>query len=435
MADTWVSLLIAGTILLVGFAAYLLFQRYRIPDFFVLMILGAVLGVIPVAPFGPGLLASLGSLLPVFTNLTIAFILFEGGLSLRPQASRRQIAPMMAHIVGAVALTMLLVWFFATRLFGLGEVAALILAAAFSSPSASIALSFAPRMHLSERAEGTIILEGVLTNVIAAMGVLFAIQWYGPAATGNLLLFVMPVAAAAGFAVLLGVAWRLVGRRLQGKEFLYIASTAMAVVVYAAAQGLFGGNGAVAVFVFGVVLVYRKGSTREGEELHAYAAEFRRPVEPLKSFQSEVTFALRTFFFVYLGVLLISQLGSTTALFAGLIFTAVFVLGRAPTSFGVGRALRLPKREQRVVLAAMGRGMTDVILILLALQSGVIPAAEGAFILEILPTTVLISAIVCALLLVWADLTRPAVPTAEAPRPTVEPQPPVQAPSEPSGGK
>jgi len=63
MAEPWVSLLIGGTILLVGFAAYLSFQRYRIPDFFVLMILGAVLGMIPVAPFGPGLLASLGPLL------------------------------------------------------------------------------------------------------------------------------------------------------------------------------------------------------------------------------------------------------------------------------------------------------------------------------------------------------------------------------------
>ncbi len=131
MADPWVSLLIGGTILLVGFAAYLSFQRYRIPDFFVLTILGAVLGVIPVAPFGPGLLASLGPLLPVFTNLTIAFILFEGGLSLRPLGSGHRFTPTLVHILGAVALTMALLWLLATRVFGLGDAAALVLAAAF----------------------------------------------------------------------------------------------------------------------------------------------------------------------------------------------------------------------------------------------------------------------------------------------------------------
>jgi len=419
VADPWVSLLIGGTILLVGFAAYLAFQRYHIPDFFVLMVLGAVLGVVPVAPFGPGLLGSLGYLLPAFTNLTIAFILFEGGLSLRLQGDARTIGTMMAHILGAVALTMVLVWFLAARVFGLGDAASLVLAFAFSSPSASIALSFAPRMHLSDRAEGTIILEGVLTNVVAAMGVLFAIEWYGAGGTGSALPFALQAAGAAAFATAIGGVWRLVGRRLQGKEFLFIASTGMAVVVYAAAQGIFNGNGAVAVFAFGVVLGYRPRGPTDAA-LREYGAEFRRPVDPLKNFQSEVTFALRTFFFVYLGLLLVSQLGSLSALIAGFAFTGAFLLGRAPTSLGIGRLLNLPRRERRVLLAAMGRGMTDVILILLALQSGAIPAAQGAFILEILPTTVLISAITCALLLVWADRTPPPVLARLAPPPSPE---------------
>ncbi len=206
-------------------------------------------------------------------------------------------------------------------------------------------------------------------------------------------------------------------------------------MVYAVAEGLFNDNGPVSVFVFGVVLAYRRREVREAEDLRGYTTEFRRPEEPLKSFQSEVTFALRTFFFVYLGLLLVSQLGSIRALLAGLAFTAAFVAGRAPTSFGVGRAMHLPTRERRVLLAAMGRGMTDVILILLALQSGVIPSPDGMFLLEILPTTVLISAIVCALLLVWADRTPPPHPTREAP-PARRPTLPLESrggPSQPKG--
>jgi len=42
MADPWVSLLIGGTLLLVGFAASLVFERYRVPDFFMLILLVAL---------------------------------------------------------------------------------------------------------------------------------------------------------------------------------------------------------------------------------------------------------------------------------------------------------------------------------------------------------------------------------------------------------
>ncbi len=80
-------------------------------------------------------------------------------------------------------------------------------------------------MHLSDRAERVIILEGVLTNVIAAMGVLFAIQWYGTDTTAGVLPYALQVAGAAAFAVAIGGMWRLVGGRLRGKEFLFIASS------------------------------------------------------------------------------------------------------------------------------------------------------------------------------------------------------------------
>ncbi len=435
MADPSLALLLGGTILLVGFGAYLAFQRYHIPDFLVLIVLGAILYLLPVAPFGPNLLTSLGSVLPLFLQLVIAFILFEGGLSLKTRQAGRALAPLLVHIVVAFLLTLALIWYLASHVFGLSQIASLILAVALANPSASIALSFAPRMRLSERAEAGVILEGVITNVFAVMGILFLLEWAGAGAQISLLAYGLETAAAVGVGLAAAAAWRQVTRALRGREFVYIASVAVAIIVYAAAQLFLYQNGAVAVFVFGLALGYHRPAT-VAEDIDEFVGEFTRPVERLRSFQSEVTFALRTFFFLYLGLLLVSEWAGTSTIGYGALLTLVFVAGRAPTSLGIGRALHLPPRERRVLLASMGRGLTDVILILLAVQTGVLPAADASFLLSLLPTAVLLSAFVCAGLLVWAERTPApsATPRAAAGEPTAGPRPPP-AVSDPSSAR
>lgn len=434
MADPSLALLVGGTILVVGFAAYLVFQRYHVPDFLILIVLGAALAIIPFGPFGtvgPQLLASLQGLLPFFLQLTIAFILFEGGLSLKTRQAGKALAPLLVHIVAAFVLTFALIWYLASRVFGLSEVASLVLATALANPSASIALSFAPRMHLSERAEAGVILEGVITNVFAVMGVLFILEWAGAGAQVSLVTYALETAAAAGFALLAALAWRPVSRALRGREFVDIASVAVAIIIYATAQMFLYQNGAVAVFLFGLVLGYHRPATIS-EDIDEFVGEFTRPVEHLRSFQSEVTFALRTFFFLYLGLLLVSQWTGFGSVYFGALLTLAFVLGRLPSSLAVGRFLHFPARERRAIFASMGRGLTDVILILLAVQTGVMAAADANFIVSLLPTAVLLSAFVCGGLLFWAGhapttstvLPRPRKPTRAVTGPAVIPSAP-----------
>ncbi len=430
MVDTWVSLLVAGTLLLIGFAAALAFHRFRIPDFIVLMLLGALLSQIPVAPFGPTLLGSLAPLLPLFTQLTIAFILFEGGLSLRFGDSGRSVPAIVAHSVIAMAATAFLIYLVLAAVLGLSQPTALVVALAFSGPSASIALSFATRMRLDPRAEGAIVLEGVLTNVLAVIGVLVVLEWYG--SPGNF--FFLPYLAQVGESALLGAgvgyAWARVVNRLAQQHFIYIATIALAIVVYAAAQGFLAQNGAVAVFALGIV-VGRERSARaagsagakgeplprspetmlqeltrfveatEGPTMPAGGAAMR-PTQSLRSFSSEVTFALRTFFFVYLGLLLTAGWGGSYTFIAALLIVATFLVGRFPTSWALGWGLALYPRDTRAIFASMARGMTDVVLILFATQSGILPPSDVTYVLGLVPAIVLIAAIVSAVLVIWA---------------------------------
>jgi NhaP-type Na+/H+ or K+/H+ antiporter len=211
---------------------------------------------------------------------------------------------------------------------------------------------------------------------------------------------------------------------------VFIATLGLAIVVYAAAQGFLGENGALAVFVLGLVIgIDRKSRARAAAAAGAGTGapnadvvlrELSRFVEAtdahqsgtgspratsthsLRSFQSEVTFALRTFFFIYLGLLLTSEWGGAGSIVAAGAVVVTFLLGRLPTSAALGWGLVLFPRDTRAVYASMARGMTDVVLVLFAAQSGILPASEVQFVLGIVPMVVLSAAIASAGLVVWA---------------------------------
>jgi cell volume regulation protein A len=382
---------IGGTLLLAGFAAAIVFDRYRVPDFFMLLLLGVVLAHIPVEPFGPSLLTSLAPIVPAFVAVTLALIMFEGGMALDPAEMGKGASAILGHTLGAMAITMAVTWVLATAVLGLSAITGLVLAAAFSGPSATIVMSFAPQLRLSPNGTSIIVLEGVLGNVAAAVVVIFVLQVPGQEAV---LPYLSQTVLAAAVAFLFGLAWRAFLRRLPSRRFVQIATLSFVLVVYAVADGLIARSGVVAAFVLGAVIAYHR---RGGHPVEA------KETADLKAFQSEITFVLRTFFFVYLGLLMTFDQFSVAALGGAAILVIGFVAARIPTSLLVARSQRLSGRETRVLLGTVGRGMTDVVLVLFAIQSGVLPPGETTFLLGMLPLVILLAAVTCAGLLIWAE--------------------------------
>jgi len=371
-----------------------------VPDFFLLLLLGVVLGHVPFEPLGPGMVAALGPILPAFIGLTLAMIMFEGGLSLNAARAGSGVGALTAHILGAMAITMALTWFLATAVLGLSSLTGLVLAAAFSGPSATIVMSFAPQLRLSPNGMSIIVLEGVLGNVAAAVVVIFVLQVPGQEA---IVPYLSQTVLAAAVAFLVGAAWRGLLRKLPSRRFVQIATLSLVIVTYAVADGLIAKSGPIAAFVLGLVVAYHR---RGGHPVEV------KETADLKAFQSEITFVLRTFFFVYLGLLMTFDQFSVAALVGAGLLVVGFLAARAPSAVLVARSQALSGRETRVLLGTVGRGMTDVVLVLFAIQSGVLPPTEATFLVGMLPLVILLAAVVCAGLLVWADRGRE-----ERPRP------------------
>ncbi|HYV08580.1 MAG TPA: cation:proton antiporter [Thermoplasmata archaeon] len=412
MADVWVFLLAGASLVLLGFAAAQVFDRFRIPDYFILMALGLLLGsgFLPLGGLDPR--ASLASVAPLLTSIALAFILFEGGLVLHVRGMGGVWAVAALHTAIAMALSMAGMWLVATQLLGLTSMTALILALAFCGPSATIVLGFLPRSGVEARTRFTLTVEGVVGNIVATILVILLVRLPAdPAASLAWAPFLMNVGATVIVAFVAGEGWARAVRGPRPRSFAFMTSVALAVFLYAIGEGLLGGNGGLAAFVFGLVLGHRRVllAPQPGAQGSRGLQEFHR----------ELVFLLRTFFFLYLG-LRVSLSGITeNLLFAAIAFGMVFYISRLPSSIGLVRVWRLPPLDAGILRATVGRGMTDTVLILFAIEVGVIPPAEASFVTNLLFLVIVVAAALSAGLVMMAERTarsiasrRPALPPA-----------------------
>ncbi len=423
MADVWVILLAGSAMVLVGFLAAQLFDRFRFPDYFILLAIGLVIGSGVVPTGGLDVRGSLETVAPFLTKVALAFILFEGGLVLHVRGMKRAWGTAAAHTFGAMALATLGMWLVAVYGLGLASTTGVILALAFCGPSATIVLSFLPRVSVSDLTRFTLTVEGVVGNIVAAVLVLLLVN--SPGAVTDLsaiAAYVVPLLLAVVLAWIAGEAWALAVGRRGVPSFAYMTSVALAVLLYAVGEGMLDGNGGLAAFVFGLVLGH--GRVLTGPATGSPGAR------GLRGFHRELVFLLRTFFFLYLGMQVTITSVRLPALAGAVAFTAVFYVSRVPSSAALGRVWRLPALDRGILRATVGRGMTDTVLILFAVAEGVIPPSEASLVTDLLFLVIVAAAFASAVLVFRAERVARRVP-APAPSASAVAAPPPPEPSIP----
>src|SRR3989441_11105383 len=233
MADPWIFLLTGGALVLLGFVAAQVFDRVRFPDYFILMSVGLILGsgLVPL-PVDPR--ESLKTIAPILSAVAIAFILFEGGLVLHVRGLGKVWGAAGAHTVAAMALSIAGVWVAGTVLLGLAPITSLIMALAFCGPSASIDMSMLAQLKVSDRTRFTIVVEGVMGNVVAAVLVLLLVRVPGATATmSTWTSYIAYLVAAVNVAYGVGRVWVHFVGGPQPRRFSFMTSVALAVGLYA----------------------------------------------------------------------------------------------------------------------------------------------------------------------------------------------------------
>ena len=361
------TVLFAGLFVFLAHLLEVVFEKTRIPDILLLMLLGVLVGPIlgfvqPEEDFG-----QVGEVLSVVTLLVI---LFESGLSLPVKtllkAAGRAIPFSILSFITAVACLagtfhLLLGFDFWTSMLG-GFI--------LGGTSSAVVIPIVRGLNTSPNTVTTLTLESTLTDVlciIGTVGIATGLKEGSGVATDVLLgsaLLSLLLASLVGAGA--GVAWSMllsVTSRMRNATF---ATLAFAMVVYGFSEVL-AISGAIAALVFGITMAnlprgmsLSLGKADEGEE------------EPITLSVHEVTgkerqvyagsvFLLKSFFFFYLGTKL------QTDQFIGMLGLAALVLALVPLipRYPVVRLLlssETTRREALLSSVLVPRGLAAAVL-------------------------------------------------------------------------
>jgi cell volume regulation protein A len=358
------ALILGGSIIVIGFLGNYLFERTGFPDMLWLIVLGLLLG--PVTGLVDA--GSIMGLAPYLAALALVFILFDGGMAMNIYRvfSESPRAMVLAGAGFAMSVT-------ATTLFMMYIVIpdkpllySLLFGTILGGSSSIAVISLASRIKVSEKCSTILSIESAITDILCIVFSLAVIEIILKGTTVDLTTIGQSIASRFSIGIVLGVIfgfiWLSVLKRIAKASYAYMLTLAVVLLAYAFSEFL-GGSGSLCCLLFGIML---------GNEKEIYKIlKMERPPNTavdagLKRFESEVAFLLRTFFFVYIG--LIVTIGNIITVITGVILSLMLLLVRfGAVTFATTRCNELVK-ERPIIGVMLTRGLAAAVLATLPMQ-------------------------------------------------------------------
>jgi cell volume regulation protein A len=370
-----IILLIVSLIVIFGYIAEWVFRKINIPDILFLIVLGFLIGPNVFTIISP---ESLAQLAPLFTAFTLLFLMFEGALSIDLKSLAAGIGSGVSIGLFNFLLSALLIsGIFYFLLHNLAT--ALMLGFSLGGITSAFVIPLLQQLKVEKKIYSVLTLESALTDVLAlVLGItMMEIKTLNVINIQNVLSQISSMFAVAGIVGIAGgslwIFLEYTGKLIE-RDKNYLLTIAYLMVVYFITEYL-GGNGAIAALFFGIslansdILIFvgrriRKGKKKVIEESRQSKTRHERVVSSQeRRFFHEISFFLKTFFFVYIGLLL--NLKDLKVIAVGLTIAVGLMLSRTLTSL----LTRSYKKADRLLINALfPRGIAPVAIILIALE-------------------------------------------------------------------
>jgi cell volume regulation protein A len=392
------TLAVIAAIIILGFIAELIFRRYDIPD--VLFLIG--IGILISSYFGWADGEDLGSGIHLFTTFALIFILFQGALSINFKTLIRSLSQTLKVTVLSFFATTIIVFLIALS-FGFSPLIALLMGTILGGTSSAVVIPLVKSVEIKEKYSTVLQLESALSDVLAIVGSITVLEILksGEIVTSSIfrtLLSSFSLSIIVGFGI--GIIWIMIQRKFEEQlSNAYMLTIAIVIGLYAFVESDFvQASGAISALTFGLVLGNSRSILRKKDTLNS--DEKKQPLSVLslsaKNFYSEISFFVKTFFFVYLGMLI--DFSNSYIFMYGLVLTLGIYLIRP---FIVNLSFRKEKmfsKERTLLEVMIPKGLAAAVLAGVAVQSQVLGTASELFsnmilsvvILSILLTSILV---------------------------------------------
>jgi len=355
-----IILLFCFTIIL-GYLGQLFYSRTKIPDVIWLLLFGIILGPI-LHLYDPSLFIRLSSLMSI---LALCIILFDAGINVDIGLFVKMLPTSITVLLFTYPITMLLVGltlnFFMPDYFDLLQ--GLLLGSMISGTSTVTTMSIVKTLEDSglkiDRVKTTLLLESVLTDPIGIITCITLIRMIMMPETslfeGFKLLF-LSFSNSIILGSIIGVVWGAILDRLENRKFNYMLTLAIVFLTYIVSESIGGeGSGALSVLLFGLVITNFEyiASRLEVKKI------FKVNKKQLREFHEEITFFIKSFFFVYIG-LIISI--SPEQLFSGLAVSILVLVERWFAGTVSEHILNLSEFESIIIKTTCASGLPALIM-------------------------------------------------------------------------
>lgn len=385
----------ASTIMIIGilfFLAHLfvaLFERAKIPDVLLLILLGVlwgpILGMVSPDDFGKA-----GA---VMSTLALIVILFDSGMTLNLRTLMPAMAPTLVMSLVTFIATVAIVSAIGFYVMGLPLIPSLIMGGTIAGTSSAVVIPMVQGLKMSEKTGTILMMESALTDVLCIVLVFGMID---AALLGTISADKMTqvIFKAIFFAALIGFAgsviWLFVLHTIRSYPNTLLSTFAFVFILYGIAE-LLGYSGAITSLTFGIGLTHHKELN-----LHRYTLLKHRDVESVSDIETtvfrEILFILKTFFFIYLGISI--QFGKATIAFFGILMVlCIYAIRLLITRLTLSRKTSV--REAGIVSVMVPKGLAAAVLASIPLQKGI---EAGAIIQDITYIVVLFSIVATAVM-------------------------------------
>lgn len=355
---------VAG-ILIIGFLGNVFFRRTGWPELLFLIAIGIVVGPVLNIFSREDFLSAL----PLISTFTLLMILFRGGLELNlfEVVSGSFRALFQAGAYFAIGMTFVAV--FLHFAMGWEEIESLMLGSILSQTGAVVIIPMAKRLGVRTETTTLLSLEATVTSIfnIVFFYAFLETRLGGILDLGEALTFIVAkFSVGIVIGAIMSIFWLRVLSLVEREEFTYMATIGYILVCYIVSETL-RGSGALAVLTLGVVV----GNDQEIFRIFRMklpSSDFSDVKTYLARFQGEISFILRTFFFVLLGLIYdASQSSLFTSLIYGVPIVSILIATRyAVTSTSTWRS---PMASDKGTISGMcALGLTPALLSFLPFQ-------------------------------------------------------------------
>ena len=358
IASAPILLLAASVVIILGVLGEAFFKKTGIPDIAFLMVLGVVIGPV----FGIIQPEAVIEIVPYFAALALIIIMFDGGYNLHIGNVLKTAHFAIVLVILGFAVSVGIVAAFGHYGLGWEWMDSILLGAIVGGSSSIIVFGLVRKLRISDEAKSMLSFESALTDIFATI---IAFILFEAILSGqfNLDLLGQTIGRAVAVGLILGfgvgIPWMFFISKLTNAQHNYMLTLGVLFLLFFLANS-FGESGALTALVFGLMLGNKKYLVKK--------LKIKLPDNTIdNSLHRQVTFIVRAFFFVFVGLL--ASFGQIEYVIFGILAAVAIYVGRVIITH-TALVKGFSKLDKKVTSVMIPRGLAAAVLATIPLTMG-----------------------------------------------------------------